>query len=138
MKRGDMVRKRTAEPVKVLPYKYLHCPLFLHQKNTHACVDLRAKRICKINCRDFFEWAKENEETVKAVITKHEASIRRHLKQRGLPDDAELIKSVMPRGENICEHCGKAFKTEGRLKSHEKKKHKRQLHEKSEKISCGH
>ena len=130
-----MVKKKAAEPAKVLPYKMFHCPLFLHQKHSHACVALRAKKVCKVNCRDFFEWAKENEETVKAVVTKHEASIRRHLKQHELPSDVDLNESVMPRGENICEYCGKAFKTEGRLKSHEKKKHKRQLHAKAETVS---
>lgn len=109
------------------PYKILHCPLFQHQKHSHACIVLRAKRVCRINCADFFEWANQNEETIKEVIGKHETVIRSHLKSYDLDSGSNLIGNVMPKGENICEYCGKAFKVKGRLEGHKKKKHKRQL-----------
>lgn len=115
-----------------LPYKIFHCPLFLHQKHSHACVALRAKRICRMNCAEFFEWSKQNEETIKEIVKRHEAPIRDHLKRYELPFSGDLIESVMPKGENICEYCGKPFKTKGRLDGHLNKKHKRQLFMKKE------
>ena len=127
--------RKKREPViePKLPYKFLHCPLMHHLKHTHACVALRAKRVCRENCKDFFEWAKENEPTVQAVVEKHEKSIQSHLASQGLSCDRQgLIQNVMPKGDHICEYCGKAFKVEGRLKGHREKKHKRQIYKAQE------
>ena len=118
--------------IEILPYKILHCPLFLHQKHTHACIALRAKKVCRVNCPGFFEWVKDNEETVQAVVKKHEAPIKSYLARHELPNGPEdIIGNIMPKGEHICEFCGKAFKVEGRLKTHREKKHRRQIFKES-------
>ena len=124
------------EKAPSLPYKILHCPLFLHQKHSHACIALRAKGVCKVNCKDFFEWAMKNEETIKEILNKHESAIRSYRKSKEIDSQASLLEAVMPKGGKICDFCGKAFKTEGRLKGHRERKHKRQLFQKAQKIPC--
>lgn len=115
--------RRVEKPVHA---KTFFCPLFEHQKHADVCAVLRAKKICRVNCGQYFQWAQENKPLVETVVAKHRGSIAAHLKQPRVTVK-ELMGVVIPSGENICEFCGKPFKHVGRLKSHLKKKHRRLL-----------
>ena len=125
--------KLTSSEAKDKTYRIIHCPLFKHQKHTDACTVLRAKGVCKMQCHSYFQFAKENEESVAKVIERYAPSIIDHRRRHGLETDVDLVDYVMPAGDHLCKYCGKAFVHEGRLQKHLNTKHRRTLHEEAEK-----
>ena len=115
---GVKMRKKVLEPLKT-PYKILHCRKCLHWKRSEACIALRAKKVCREDCKGFFEWAKENENLIKEVVEKNKGAILNHLKTTVSTED--LMVNVMPHGDHICEFCGKAFKLAKGLEKHKRK-----------------
>lgn len=123
-----------------IPYQVIDCPLFQHKKITDVCTVLRAKGVCKVNCITYFEFAQENREAVGKTIQKYRSMIEEHRKRHELKYEPNLLDVVLPVGDQICEHCGKAFKDKGWLERHQTKKHRREitlLQEQQEKNSNG-
>lgn len=131
-------------------HKTLNCELYLHMKHTQACISLRGKRICRRNCKEFFNWVKEKEEVVKEALLKYEKPIRHYLKYkdpykalkehtspsgevRARKTIEDLMANVMPKGDIICDFCGRPYSSEKRLQLHIRKKHRRVAHEKKSK-----
>ena len=110
------------------PYKILGCPLFQHMKHTDVCTVTRAKGVCRMQCQQYFVFANENPEAVKSALERYAPAIADHRRRYELPE-VDLIKYVMPAGENICSYCGKSFVTDTRLHKHVELKHKRMKHE---------
>ena len=106
-------------------HRFLDCKLFHHKKHTNACVNLRGRRICRVNCKPFFDWAKSNPETVVAVVSQMEKQIITFHKEQH-SEYTNILENVVPKGDFICEFCAKVFQREKALLRHKLKKHKRE------------
>jgi hypothetical protein len=103
------------------------CPLFEHYKQVDVCTYLRAKRLCKFQCQQYFKWSRENKEQIEKSVAEHQVKVLDYLHKKGDLTHDDLMKNIMPEGDYICEHCGRAYKTERKLQLHAKRKHKRLL-----------
>jgi hypothetical protein len=114
---------RKAVIKKGIPYRSIHCALFAHIKDSRVCTVLRAKGVCKKDCPDYMEFAKNNKEAIDSTIEQYKKIIQLHHAKYEL--DWSTVDNAYPKGEFICEHCGKTYRDEGRLKSHYNKKHRK-------------
>ena len=106
------------------------CPLFEHQKVSTVCTVLRGKRICRVDCGQYFRWAGENPERVREILRQYHPLIARHLIANGR-STTDILANVLPRGGHICSFCGKAYKHAGALSRHRLRRHRRALAEES-------
>jgi hypothetical protein len=79
-----------------------------------------------VNCKPFFDWAKNNPECVVNTVKQMEKQIVIfHKEQRS--EYTNILENVVPKGDFICEFCAQVFQREKALARHRKKKHGREL-----------
>lgn len=107
-------------------HSFLSCELFAHKKHTAACISLRGRRVCRQNCKPFFEWARANPESVVATAKYFEPAILKFHKEVK-SEYTNIMENIMPKGDFMCKYCGQVYQKEKVLERHLNKKHKREV-----------
>lgn len=110
-------------------HTHLECPLFGHKKHTGVCVSLRARKICKEECKLFAGWSLRNPDLVRSTIEEKLDIIKRHLHAIDVSVDS-ILSTVLPKGsveEFVCEFCKKDFEDNRDLQKHLYRKHWKEM-----------